>query len=119
MLQNSLLATAYSGHVQNATVARISPSGYYCASADVSGTGGLTSSDRLGAPSLITSLVRVWDTMGEDQTLKGEYKVISGRMYVVSSLLAFLKVHCPLLSNDLEWDGESKRIIAVGDGREK
>jgi hypothetical protein len=22
-------------------------------------------------------------------------------------------------SNDLEWDGESKRIIAVGDGREK
>lgn len=23
------------------------------------------------------------------------------------------------LSNDLEWDGESKRIIAVGDGREK
>lgn len=24
-----------------------------------------------------------------------------------------------LCSNDLEWDGESKRIIAVGDGREK
>jgi hypothetical protein len=22
-------------------------------------------------------------------------------------------------SNDIEWDGESKRIIAVGDGREK
>jgi hypothetical protein len=22
-------------------------------------------------------------------------------------------------SNDLEWDGESKRIIAVGDGKEK
>jgi hypothetical protein len=27
--------------------------------------------------------VRVWDTAGEDQTLKGEYKVISGRMYVI------------------------------------
>ncbi|KAF8068843.1 WD40 repeat-like protein [Lyophyllum atratum] len=82
-LKNALLSTTYSGHVHNATVARFSPSGYYCASADVSGT------------------VRVWDTVGEDQTLKGEYKVISGRI------------------NDVAWDGESKRIIAVGDGREK
>jgi len=24
----------------------------------------------------------VWDTVGEDQTLKGEYRVISGRMCV-------------------------------------
>ncbi|KAK0458981.1 WD40 repeat-like protein [Desarmillaria tabescens] len=82
-LNNPGLSVAYAGHVQNTTVARISPSGYYCASADAAGT------------------VRVWDTVGEDQTLKGEYKVISGRI------------------NDLEWDGESKRIIAVGDGREK
>ncbi|KAF7325637.1 WD40 repeat-like protein [Mycena kentingensis (nom. inval.)] len=82
-LNNPLLANAYVGHVQNTTVARMSPTGYYCASADASGT------------------VRVWDTVGEDQVLKGEYKVISGRI------------------NDLEWDGESKRIIAVGDGRER
>ncbi|KAF7318847.1 WD-REPEATS-REGION domain-containing protein [Mycena chlorophos] len=82
-LNTPSLATAYVGHVQNTVVARISPSGYYCASADVFGT------------------VRVWDTVGEDNVLKGEYKVISGRI------------------NDLEWDGESKRIIAVGDGREK
>ncbi|KAF8921185.1 WD40 repeat-like protein [Mucidula mucida] len=82
-LNNPSQSVAYVGHVQNATVARISPSGYYCASGDVTGN------------------VRVWDTVGEDQTLKGEYKVISGRI------------------NDLEWDGESKRIIAVGDGREK
>ncbi|KAK0192588.1 quinon protein alcohol dehydrogenase-like superfamily [Armillaria mellea] len=82
-LNNPSLSVAYSGHIQNTTVARISPSGYYCASADAVGT------------------VRVWDTVGEDQTLKGEYKVISGRI------------------NDVEWDGESKRIIAVGDGREK
>ncbi|RDB29946.1 putative WD repeat-containing protein C9G1.05 [Hypsizygus marmoreus] len=82
-LNSPLLSKTYSGHVQNATVARFSPSGYYCASADANGT------------------VRIWDTVGEDQTLKGEYKVISGRI------------------NDLEWDGESKRIIAVGDGREK
>uniref|UniRef100_A0A0W0F669 Uncharacterized protein n=1 Tax=Moniliophthora roreri TaxID=221103 RepID=A0A0W0F669_MONRR len=82
-LNNPSASIAYAGHVQNATVARISPSGYYCASADAGGT------------------VRVWDTVGEDQTLKGEYKVISGRI------------------NDLEWDGESKRILAVGDGKEK
>ncbi|KAF7316478.1 WD-REPEATS-REGION domain-containing protein [Mycena indigotica] len=82
-LNNPLLAKAYVGHVQNTSVARISPTGYYCASADVFGT------------------VRVWDTVGEDNVLKGEFKVISGKI------------------NDLEWDGESKRIIAVGDGREK
>ncbi|KAF5389602.1 hypothetical protein D9757_004234 [Collybiopsis confluens] len=77
------LSVSYAGHLQNATVARISPSGYYCASGDAGGT------------------VRVWDTVNEDRTLKGEYKVINGRI------------------NDLEWDGESKRIIAVGDGKEK
>ncbi|KAH9951566.1 WD40 repeat-like protein [Amylocystis lapponica] len=82
-LKDAAVATTYAGHVQNTTVARISPSGYYCASADVTGT------------------VRVWDTVGEDQVLKGEYKVITGRV------------------KDLQWDGESKRIIAVGDGRDK
>ncbi|KAG6888548.1 hypothetical protein C0995_007420 [Termitomyces sp. Mi166 len=82
-LNNPLLSKTYSRHVHNATVARFSPSGYYCASADVNGT------------------VKVWDTVGEDQTLKGEYRVVSGRV------------------NDLAWDGESKRIIAVGDGRDK
>ncbi|KAF8889596.1 WD40 repeat-like protein [Infundibulicybe gibba] len=80
---NNGAATVYTGHIQNTSVARISPSGYYCASADVTGT------------------VRVWDTVGADQVLKGEYRVLSGRI------------------NDLEWDGESKRIIAVGDGRDK
>ncbi|KAJ7170250.1 WD40 repeat-like protein [Mycena crocata] len=82
-LSNPLLGRAYTEHTQNTTAARISPSGYYCASADATGT------------------VRVWDTVGEEQILKGEYRVIAGRI------------------NDLEWDGESKRIIAVGDGREK
>ncbi|TFL01445.1 WD40-repeat-containing domain protein [Pterulicium gracile] len=82
-INNPGLSTAYAGHTQNVTVAKISPTGYYCASADAHGT------------------VRVWDLVGEDQTLKGEYRAIAGRI------------------NDLEWDGESKRIIAVGDGREK
>ncbi|KZT03823.1 WD40 repeat-like protein [Laetiporus sulphureus 93-53] len=82
-LKNPALVTTNAGHLQNAIVARISPSGYYCASADVSGT------------------VRVWDIVGEEQTLKGEYKAIPGAV------------------KDLDWDGESKRIIAVGNGRDK
>ncbi|KZT40582.1 WD40 repeat-like protein [Sistotremastrum suecicum HHB10207 ss-3] len=82
-LENDSAVTAYAGHIQPTTVARISPSGYYCASADTSG------------------LVRIWDTVGEENILKGEYRVLGGRI------------------NDLAWDGESKRIIAVGDGREK
>ena len=44
--------------------------------------------------------VRVWDCVGEGAT-KGEYSIISGRI------------------NDLAWDGDSQRIIAVGDGKEK
>lgn len=82
-IANPALGITYSGHVQNTTVARVSPTGYYCASADTTGN------------------VRIWDLVGEDQVLKGEYKVITGKI------------------NDLEWDGESKRIIAVGDGKEK
>lgn len=27
--------------------------------------------------------VKVWDTIGEDKILKGEYRVLSGKMYVV------------------------------------
>jgi WD repeat-containing protein 1 (actin-interacting protein 1) len=37
--KNPGLGITYSGHVQNTTVARVSPTGYYCASADASGTG--------------------------------------------------------------------------------
>lgn len=42
----------------------------------------------------------MWDCVGEGAT-KGEYHIIGGRI------------------NDLAWDGESTRIIAVGDGKEK
>ena len=31
-----------------------------------------------------TKPVKVWDTIGEDKTLKGEYKVLAGRMYAAS-----------------------------------
>lgn len=71
----------YSGHIQNATVARISPSGYYCASADITGKGGFRSTRSVGCYNSLILLVNVWDVVGEDQVLKGEYRVISGRMY--------------------------------------
>lgn len=48
----------------------------------------------------VSGAVRVWDCVGEGVT-KGEYHIIGGRI------------------NDLAWDGDSARIIAVGDGREK
>jgi len=44
---------------------------------------------------------RIWDTVNDEHILKNEYPIIAG----------------PIL--DLQWDGESKRIIAVGDGRGK
>ena len=81
-IDNPTISTQYPAHTTATTVARFSPSGYYVASGDVSGT------------------VRVWDCVGEGAT-KGEYHIIGGRI------------------NDLAWDGDSARIIAVGDGKEK
>lgn len=71
------------GHVQPATVASVSPSGYYVASADSSGQ------------------VRVWDLTGEDHVTKLETRPLAGRI------------------QDLCWDGESKRLIAAGEGKER
>ena len=45
-------------------------------------------------------MVRVWEPENIANT-KGEYGIISGRI------------------NDIAWDGESQRIIAVGDGKEQ
>jgi WD40 repeat protein len=73
----------YTQHAHQTTVAKISPSGYYCASADISGK------------------VRVWDLAGTDQILKLEIKALGGRI------------------TDLVWDGESKRIGVVGEGKDK
>ncbi|KAF7589103.1 WD40 repeat-like protein [Aspergillus hancockii] len=47
-----------------------------------------------------TGMVRVWDCVGEGIT-KGEYGIVNGRI------------------NDLAWDGDSQRIIAVGDGKQR
>ncbi|KAI1335431.1 WD40 repeat-like protein [Xylariaceae sp. FL0016] len=48
----------------------------------------------------VSGQVRVWDAV-ECVNTKGEYHIISGRI------------------NDIAWDGDSQRIIAVGDGRER
>ncbi|KAI0024229.1 WD40 repeat-like protein [Xylariomycetidae sp. FL0641] len=48
----------------------------------------------------IAGTVRVWDAM-EAVVTKGEYPIISGQI------------------NDIAWDGDSQRIIAVGNGRER
>lgn len=73
----------YAQHAQPVTVARLSPSGYYVASADITGK------------------VRVWDVAGTEQMLKLEVAALGGRVH------------------DLQWDGESKRILVAGEGREK
>lgn len=44
--------------------------------------------------------MRVWDAAGAENT-KGEYHIIGGRI------------------NDIAWDGDSQRIIAVGNGKER
>ncbi|KAK4100023.1 WD40 repeat-like protein [Parathielavia hyrcaniae] len=48
----------------------------------------------------VSGKVRVWDAV-EAVNTKGEYAIISGRI------------------NDVAWDGDSQRVIAVGDGRER
>jgi WD40 repeat protein len=73
----------FTGHISNTTVASFSPSGFYIASGDESGN------------------VKVWDTLGEDLIVKGEYQIFNGRI------------------NAIAWDADSQRVIAVGDGKER
>ena len=68
---------------QSTTVARISPSGFYCASGDVAGN------------------IRIWDVTQPENVLKLAIRPLAGRI------------------NDLAWDGESQRIIAGGEGKDK
>ncbi|KAG9777762.1 putative WD repeat-containing protein C9G1.05 [Exophiala dermatitidis] len=83
-IDNPGSSTQYTQHTAATTVARFSPSGFYCASGDASG------------------VVRVWDCSPEGPGVtKGEYAIISGRI------------------NDIAWDGDSQRIIAVGDGKQR
>ncbi|KAK1070078.1 WD40 repeat-like protein [Friedmanniomyces endolithicus] len=81
-IDNPAECKQYTQHTAQTTVARFSPSGYYVASGDATGS------------------VRIWDAHGAENT-KGEYHIIAGRI------------------NDIAWDGDSQRIIAVGDGKQR
>ncbi|WFD00825.1 hypothetical protein MYAM1_003578 [Malassezia yamatoensis] len=82
-LEDPAATLVYTGHTHPVTVARISPSGFYAASADTSGS------------------VRVWDLASGSMILKLQTQCLSGAV------------------KDLAWDSESKRIIVVGEGRER
>ncbi|KAK9494179.1 quinon protein alcohol dehydrogenase-like superfamily [Lipomyces doorenjongii] len=85
-LSNPSSSTQFAGHIAATSVAKFSPSGYYIASGDISGT------------------VKVFDsssTTEDPEIVKSNFAIISGRI------------------NDLAWDSDSKRIIAVGDGKER
>jgi len=82
-LKTPLLTDIYNDHAKDTTVARYAPSGFYIASADVSGK------------------VRIWDTTQAEHPLKLELQVLSGAIL------------------DLDWSEDSKRICAVGDGKDK
>ena len=45
--------------------------------------------------------VRIWDTVNEEHILKNEIRPVSGKI------------------SDIAWDSESKRLIAVGEGKER
>jgi hypothetical protein len=45
--------------------------------------------------------VRVWDTVGEEQILKGEYKVFAGKMYVEISIFPPVLI----LPQEMTWNG--------------
>ncbi|KAI9591421.1 66-kDa stress protein p66 [Syncephalis fuscata] len=53
------------------------------------------------ASSDIRGTVRIWDATQPEQILKSEFHILGGKI------------------NDLSWDGDSQRIIAVGEGRER
>ncbi|KAF4125793.1 WD40 repeat [Geosmithia morbida] len=48
-----------------------------------------------------SGILHVWEPDNIDSTSRKEYQIIAGRL------------------NDVAWDGESQRVIAVGDGREQ
>jgi len=59
-IHNPAIAELYDQHAHQTTVAKYAPSGFYIASADVSGT------------------VRIWDTINKEHILKSEYQVLGG-----------------------------------------
>jgi hypothetical protein len=63
--------------------------------------------------------VKIWDTVGEDQALKVEHRALSGRMCVSCPNALLSQLTHGVHSNDIDWDMENKRLIAVGDSAGK
>jgi WD40 repeat protein len=82
-LADPMLVSLYTQHTAQVSAVAPAPSGYYVASADVNGH------------------VRIWDPNHEEQIIKTQTQVFSGRV------------------NDICWDSESQRVVAVGDGKDK
>ena len=53
--------------------------------------------------------MKVWDTIGEDKILKGEYKVLGGRMYVVLISISCLN----------ETDRRRSYVVTISTGMER
>ena len=49
----------------------------------------------------MSGTVRIWDTVNEEHSCKLEIKPIAGQIF------------------DIAWSPDSKRVVVVGDGREK
>ncbi|KAJ1952219.1 WD40 repeat-like protein, partial [Linderina pennispora] len=49
----------------------------------------------------VSGNVRIWDSVNAEHMLKSEFRPISGRI------------------SDIAWDGDSQRVLAVGDGKER
>lgn len=49
----------------------------------------------------LSGKLKIWDTTQQEHLLKYEYQPLSGRI------------------NDIAWSPDSKRIVVVGEGREK
>ncbi|KAJ3120923.1 WD repeat-containing protein 1, partial [Irineochytrium annulatum] len=90
-LENPAIATEYTGHSSHATVARDMGN---LSSVALTNCNAKTMADVQGN-------IRIWDTTQVENILKTETRALSGRV------------------NDLSWDFESKRLIAVGDGKDR
>ncbi|XP_048241115.1 actin-interacting protein 1-like [Haliotis rufescens] len=61
-IENPAIVDIYSEHARETTVAKYSPSGFYIASADITGK------------------VRIWDTVNKTHILKNEFHVLGGKI---------------------------------------
>lgn len=98
-IKDPLKCELYTEHQHQTTVARYAPSGFYMASGgELSLCGAIVTEHSLLD---VSGTVRIWDTTQKEHILKLELRVLSGPI------------------NDLQWSDDSKRIVAVGEGKDR